>query len=195
MEKYNADKFWKLIDGAVKVSNGNQVLFEKFLVKQLTKVSLEEIKNFEIVFRKVVIDADDYKVMAAQKIIEGYVSDDPYLYFRCWLIGQGKKVYDETLKNPDYLADIVRKDEIYELEALMYVATKAYSEKLDKEEDDTFPRDNAIGLGLDYDFGAPPTKGIDWKEEELPTLYPKLWAKLHSSKSSSIWERLKRFLG
>jgi hypothetical protein len=56
---------------------------------------------------------------------------------------------------------------------------KAYSLKTGKKEDETFPRDTAIAMGLDYDFGAPPTKGNDWTEDQLPSLLPKLWAKFN----------------
>jgi hypothetical protein len=179
LDTINTDKFWALVDKAVNASNGDDKLKKEFLISELTKLSLEEIKYFEIAFRKVVLDADDYKVMAAQKIIEGFVSDDSYLYFRCWLIGQGKTVYTETLKNPDFLASIVEKGELYDFESLMYVTTEAYSKKTGKEEDESFPRDIAYAMGLDYDSGAPPTKGEDWTEEQLPKLYPKLWTKFN----------------
>ncbi|MGV3586664.1 MAG: DUF4240 domain-containing protein [Adhaeribacter sp.] len=175
MEKIDTEQFWILIDKAVEFSNGNDNSKEDFLIAELSIMSLEEIKNFEFALRKSLIDADDYKVLAAAKIIEGYVSDDSYLYFRCWLIGQGRKVYDETLKNPDYLAKVVKEGEFADFESLLYVATEAYSRKTGKEEDESFPRDTAISLGLDYDFGAPPTKGTDWTEDELPKLFPELW--------------------
>lgn len=179
MDTINTDKFWLLVNNAVKASNGDNSVKEQYLTTELTKLSLDEIKDFEIAFRKAIIDADDFKIMAAQKIIEGYVSDDSYLYFRCWLIGQGKTIYTEALKDPEYLASIVNKGDICDFEGIMYVATNAYSKKTGKEEDESFPRDVAIKMGLDYDFGAPPTKGTDWTEEQLPTSYPKLWAKLN----------------
>ncbi|GAA4300124.1 DUF4240 domain-containing protein [Nibribacter koreensis] len=179
MDTINTEQFWSLIDKAVKSSSGDKELKEKFLVNELTKLSLEEIMDFEMAFRKSILEADDFKVMAAQKIIEGYVSDDSYLYFRCWLIGQGKQVYQETLKNSDYLAHVVQKGESTDFESLLYVATAAYSRKTGKDEDETFPRDTAIGLGLDYDFGAAATKGTDWSEDELPKLLPNLWAKMN----------------
>jgi hypothetical protein len=91
----------------------------------ITKLSLNDIKDFEISFRKCVIDADDFKVMAAQKIIDGYVSDDTYLYFRCWLIGQGETIYTESLKNADYLSTVVNKGDTCNFEEIMYVATKS----------------------------------------------------------------------
>jgi len=179
MDTINTDKFWSLVDDAVKSSKGDNVLKEKHLSGELEKHSLGEIIDFEIAFRKCIIDADYYKVMAAQKIIEGYVSDDSYLYFRCWLIGQGKTVYTETLINPDYLAAIANKGDVCDWEAIMYVATDVYTKKSGKEEDETFPRNTAAKMGLDYDFGAPPTKGTDWTEDQLPSLLPKLWAKFN----------------
>ena len=178
MDTINTDKFWQLIDNAVKVSNGDDNLKEQNLTTELAKLSLDEITDFEFAFRKCVIDADDFRVMAAMKIIEGSVTDDSYLYFRCWLIGQGKTIYQETLKNPDYLANIVKSDKIHEFEELMYVATKAYEEKTGKKEGNNFPRDLAFKAGLDYDFGAPPTKGTDWTEDDLPIILPVLYKKL-----------------
>jgi hypothetical protein len=179
MDNINTDQFWMLINSAVKVSNDNDSLKEQYLISQLSKLSLKEIHDFEMALRKSIIDADDFKVMAAQKIIEGYVSDDSYLYFHCWLIGQGKTVFSETLKNPDYLAKIVNKGDICEFEELLYITTEAFSKVTGKKEDDSFPRSVAYSKGLDYDNGAPPTKGTDWTSDQLPTLYPKLWTKLN----------------
>ncbi|WP_194138969.1 hypothetical protein [Flavobacterium hungaricum] len=54
---------------------------------------------------------------------------------------------------------------------MLYVLTKAYKIKIGKiEENATFPRDVAFLKGLDYDFGVPPAKAMDWKEEEMPTI-------------------------
>ena len=64
-------------------------------------------------------------------------------------------------------------------EGLMYVATDAYSSKTGNEEDETFPRNVACEMGLDYDLGPPRTKWMDWRLEELPALLPKLWMKFN----------------
>lgn len=118
--------------------------------------------------------------MGANKIIDGSGSDDTYLYFRCWLIGLGKTTFVNTLKQPDYLADMVEKGVEPDFEGLLYVSTEAYKKRTGKTvEDDTFPRNVAFEKGLSYDLGEPKTTGTDWKEEELPQLYPKLWAKFN----------------
>ena len=173
-------EFWKIINYSFDKSNHDKSLQEKIIIEKLKTYSADQIVEFELIFRQFVIDADDFKIMAAEKIIEGWVTDDPYLYFRCWLIGQGEKTFTETLKNPDFLADLVDKQTSTNFEELMYVATTAFEQKTGKkEEDESFPRDVAFKKGLSYDFGTPPTKGTDWTEEQLPKLYPKLWAKFH----------------
>ena len=98
--------------------------------KAVLILSVTSIIEFEIIFRQLIIEADDFKIMAAQKIIEGYVSDDSYLYFRCWLIGKGEIIYTETLKNPDFLSENINQDEESDFEELMYVATNAYKIKI-----------------------------------------------------------------
>ncbi|KAF2338827.1 DUF4240 domain-containing protein [Flavobacterium ginsenosidimutans] len=174
--KMDETEFWKIIDYSIANSKNDNLEQEKRIVEKLSAYSPEHIIEFEIILRQLIIQADDFKIMAAQKIIEGYVSDDSYLYFRCWLIGKGEKIYNGTIKNPDFLSESISPDDEFNFEGLLYVSTEAYKIKTGKiKEDATFPRDVAYLKGLDYDFGAPPTKGADWKEEDLPTTYPKLW--------------------
>jgi hypothetical protein len=117
--------------------------------------------------------------MAAEKIIDGSVTDDSYIYFRCWLVAQGEKVFTEAVRNPDSLADVPAVDMFVEFEPLLYVATEAYKIRTGmKEEDASFPRDKASERGLNYDSGSE-TKGTDWTPEQLPTLLPKLWNKFN----------------
>lgn len=169
--------FWDLIDESYRQSNEEKDQQTRILTNLLQQFDAQGIIEFEKIFRELVIEADTYNVMAALKIIAGYVSDDTYLYFRCRLISRGSAFFNKVIGNPDLLAtyDISISSDV-DHEELMYVATRAYSKKTGiEEEDDTFPRNVAYEAGLDYDFGAPPTKGTDWTEEELPTLLPGLW--------------------
>ncbi|MBJ6145899.1 DUF4240 domain-containing protein [Hymenobacter sp. BT559] len=175
--KMNKEEFWRVIDFAHQQAKGNEQVFESLLIKNLGQYSPEGIVEFECLLEQQLLDADDFKIMAAQKIIEGSVTDDSYLYFRCWLISQGKSVFEEVLRNPDSLASIDTEGAIAEFEPLLYVATQAYENKTGKKEEDaSFPRSVASARGLNYDSAAG-TKGEDWTEEQLPTLLPKLWAK------------------
>lgn len=167
-----------MIDNSLLVSGANGKDQERKLIAQLKEMKAEDIIGFEMLLRKLLIVADDYGIMAAAKIIEGWVSDDSYLYFRCWLISKGKEVYEKALENPDTLAASIEKGEDSSFEELLYVATEAYFHITGKEdEDETFPRSIAIEHGLDYDFGDFLTNGTDWTEDQLPKLYPALCQK------------------
>ncbi len=171
----NAGEFWELIDKSIEESRGDKQGKIAFIRSSLIKMEEQHIYDFEELLRRKLIECDDFKIVAAAKIIDGYVSDDSYLYFRCWLIGKGKESFNEALRNSDTIAFHIGDEESCGFEELLYVATEAYSTKTGKEEDETFPRDVCIGKGLDYDFGAPPTKGDNWTEDELPMMFPNLW--------------------
>jgi hypothetical protein len=179
-DKIDEQEFWKIIDYAFRNSFGNMKKEAQIITKKLSAYKPNEITNFEIILCEKLIKANDFKIIAIDKIIDGSVSDDTYLYFRCWLIGLGQETYEQTLKNPDYLADVIEKGVIPDFEDLLYVSTDAFTNKTGKEkEDETFPRNVADENRLNYDFGGPPTTGKDWKESELPKLYPKLWNKFN----------------
>jgi len=176
-EKMSKQELWRVIDFAHKQAKGDEQVYENLLVKSLEQYSSEEIIEFECLLEQQLLAADDFKIMAAQKIIEGSVTDDSYLYFRCWLISQGKSVFEEALRDPDSLAGIDTEGIVAEFEPLLYVATQAYKYKTGKQEEDkSFPRGVASARGLNYD-STTGTKRENWTEEQVPTLLPKLWAK------------------
>lgn len=171
----NQDDFWFLIDSDINLGYDRRLAK---LVSGLSKKSESEIHGFEQELRRMLFKANDYGILAAAKIIDGYVSDDSFLYFRCWLIGKGKKIFFETLANPDVLEAYIKDDEATEFEDLLYVATTAAEKKFGGDEFED-PRDVAVEAGLDYEADPEP-RGNDWTEDELPLLYPKLWAKFKS---------------
>ncbi|MCA8832052.1 DUF4240 domain-containing protein [Hymenobacter pini] len=170
------EQFWQIIESAKTEAQGDQQRQQQFLIDDLAQLEPEQIIEFECILREHLLEADHFDIMAAQKIIDGYVSDDPYLYFRCWLVGQGKTVFTNALQNPDTLAAVL--DAPYQdFEELLYVATFAFEKRTGKtDEDETFPRSVAEARGLDYDSGSE-TKGEDWTENQLPKKLPKLWKK------------------
>jgi len=176
------NKFWQIIDDSREISKEDDNLFIKNIKNELLTLAESDIIDFEYILRQKIIEADHYKIQATQKIILGYLSDDSFLYFRCWLIGQNKKIYNQTLKNPDILADYYEKDyfsnEKGKLEELSYVSTYLFEEKTGREEDESFPISICVEKGLDYDFFAGETrKGDKWNKDDLPELYPKLYKK------------------
>lgn len=161
----DVSEFWDIVETAN----------DKAMVEKLLRLPPQDIIEFESLLREKIIESNNYSIMAALKIISGSVSDDAYLYFRCWLIGKGRKAFEHVLQNADSIVDVLQDGEEPENEALLYIATKAYEMKTGKKEDSSFPRSVCISRGLDYDFSAPPTKGTDFTDEQLPTISPKLW--------------------
>lgn len=174
-------EFWRIINASAQNSSRDVQQQSKYIERCLSLYTPEQIIEFEVILCKYILEANSFKVLAAAKITNGWVTDDGYLYFRCWLIGQGESVFRGTLDNPDYLADKVQMLHAQnEFEELLYVSTHAFQQKTGRQvEDDSFPRSIAYRQGLDYGFSAPPPEGEDWKTEDLPQLYPKLWSVFH----------------
>ncbi|WP_160714905.1 DUF4240 domain-containing protein [Chitinophaga solisilvae] len=173
MEK---ETFWKIMETASTAAEEEKA---GKITQLLTSCSLEDITDFEIILREAIIELDDFSIMGILKVMTGRVSDDAYVYFRCWLISQGKAVVETARTQPDNLAAIVHENTYPDFEELLYVADDAYLQKsglTEEEAEDNLPRNVAYERGLDYDFEAPPTKGIQWTADDLPRLYPKLWA-------------------
>jgi hypothetical protein len=169
-------EFWQLMDASKSAAAGKQTAQADFLSEQLATWEPEQIIEFELRLRENLRQADDYQVMGALKILDGYVTDDSYLYFRCWLVGQGEAVFRQALLNADSLAQVAQ-EPYQEFENLLYVATEAFGRRTGQaKEDDTFPRAVAVSRGLDYDLGSE-TTGEDWREEQLPKMLPRLWKK------------------
>jgi hypothetical protein len=159
------DEFWTIIESAD----------EGIMVDTLCKRSEQDIIDFERHLRERIIECDHYHMVAALRIINDYVSDDSYLYFRCWVVAHGRSAFENALQNADSVCDVLEDGEFPDREELLYVATRAFEIKTGRSEDTSFPRDICISNRLDYDFNAPPTKGSDFRDEDLPAICPRLW--------------------
>ena len=98
----NKDTFWTLIDQA-KEAPGDP---NEWLMKKLMSMGPEQAKRFDTIARVYMDAAYQYGLWTAASVMDRCgCSDDGFLDFRAWLIGQGRKVYMDALKDPDSLAD------------------------------------------------------------------------------------------
>jgi hypothetical protein len=81
---------------------------------QLVRLPPPEIVHFDWLFDAKTAAAYTRDLWGAAYLINGGASDDGFYYFRCWLVGRGKKVYEAALANPDSLAAVVHPDHDYE---------------------------------------------------------------------------------
>ncbi len=162
--------FWKLVDQARQTAAGNLPLQAELLSEALARLPDDQIYGYEARFRAHLKRANHYNVMAAAKLLEGYVSDDVFIYFRAFLIAAGQQTLDAAINDTDSLAQL----ELADGEDMLYVADKAFLRKHGGKADKPLPRDHAPAeLNYDLCFDAP--EGDDWEDSELPARFPRLW--------------------
>jgi Protein of unknown function (DUF4240) len=80
---------------------------EAAITAALGKLPPQEIIAFyrildELVWR----EAYSWDLWAASYQLNGGSSDDTFLYFRLWLVGQGRLAFEAAIRDPDSLADL-----------------------------------------------------------------------------------------
>lgn len=109
----NNHEFWDLIDNSKKKikfdSNNPFIIQYEALLEQMQQYSSSDIMQFYYIFRKKLYQAieDDYLVPILFIINGGNISNNKYYDFVSWIISQGKNIYENILKNPDYISSIL----------------------------------------------------------------------------------------
>jgi hypothetical protein len=168
--------FWNIVDLSVK-STKNQDQQERFLVKELEKLTPKEIIGFRLRTDKLLYDTYTSNMWCAGYIMNGGCSDDGFEYFRNWIISRGKDTYYKAKENPDSLIkEYIEGEEYYEFESFWYVALTAFQNITGKELHDYIADDFKTNEGnyINFEF--------TWQEEEpesmkaiCPKLYSKMW--------------------
>lgn len=130
------DRFWALIDQA---RAGSQASAS---AQQLTRVveglNSSEIQDFSYAFYEKLCDLNHWRLWGAGYVISGGMGDDSFHYFRSWIIGKGKAVFEVAHTNPDELGPFVDTREV-DNELLEYVPLNVLKKRGIKED----PRDQS----------------------------------------------------
>jgi hypothetical protein len=165
----NSEIFGTLIDSAHRTARANIDAYGDSLRQALLPLSSDELSAFDTLFDQKLSRAYQWNLWGAAYLINDGCSDDGFVYFRAWLIMQGRDVYEKALTNPDSLADICREpDEEIECEDVLYVAGELFEEKTGTEME---PR------SAGHSETNEPV-GEKWEEDDLPALLPRL-AQIH----------------
>ena len=156
--------FWQIIDAAKTTAGQNYQARPSALEVQLRPLDLQSLASFQKRYEGYLLHANRWSLWGAAYLMNGGCSDDGFKYFRDWLISEGRDVYESALVNPEYLTIFPRR-EYYELEQFGYAASEVFAQKGGGE----LERDFAV------EISAP--EGKEWKESELPVMFPKLAAK------------------
>ena len=167
-------QFWRLIEDAKAKSGGECEGQAKLLQSLLAALSAEEIVSFDKIFNEFRAAAYRWDLWGASYLINGGGSDDGFEYFRWWLIGQGREIFETALAQPDSLADIIKDDILWgngqlECEDIAYAAMEAYQQKTGRE----LPYD-------EQNSRLSEPVGVKWEEDDLDAMFPKIAAKINA---------------
>ncbi|MCC7368515.1 MAG: DUF4240 domain-containing protein [Chloroflexi bacterium] len=154
--------FWQLIEESRENAGGDPNEQAAELTDLLSALPAGEIVQFDRRFRELLVQAYRWDLWGAAFLIDGGCSDDGFEYFRCWLISQGRRVYEEALADPESLAERAEPD--VEAESMLYAAADAYEVETGKPLPSSSVGDPAEPAGQ------------PWEENDLPRRFPRLAA-------------------
>ncbi|WP_410540406.1 DUF4240 domain-containing protein [Streptomyces sp. KL2] len=100
-------EFWELVDSTREAAGGDPVDHAELLVDRLTRLDPDTVVDFARHFEARVNRAWRRDVWGAARVLLGGADDDAFDSFRCWLVGQGRKVFEGALHDPDSLAGLL----------------------------------------------------------------------------------------
>lgn len=165
----NNDDYWNLIESARRAADANVTKVVEKLRNQLSRASDEEVIAFKDITKEMVQGAYSRKLWLAFDFLHGqHLSDDAFEYSIGGLICLGKKTYESVVGEPDSVSDF---DEFESSEEFLGLTFDIWRNR----HPNTFIPKSGKPLVL---FDEPETEAaIEELNKNLPSLYPKLFAK------------------
>ncbi len=169
--RMNDQQFWNLIEES-KAKHPNEFDAQmKYLTQRLSTLTNEEIIGFEATLKEKVIELWDYNVKSLYQIVQDeYLSTDGFIYYRFWIVSNGRDFFQRATVNPDSLVDEIQAT--YDGEGLMVVADNAFELKNGENTNLELPRD--VTTAVHYDFGNYKMSGNYISPSEFKDKFPKL---------------------
>ena len=120
------EQFWSLIDQARDGSPASAS--PDRMTEILAPLTDDEVSDFGLVFYGKLCDLNSWRLWGAGYVIAGGMSDDSFHYFRSWIVGKGREVFDLARNDPDALGPFVDDPEV-ENELLEYVAVEVLRDR------------------------------------------------------------------
>ncbi|MCZ1010367.1 DUF4240 domain-containing protein [Streptomyces lydicus] len=163
-------EFWELIDGSREAAAGDPEEQADALVERLLGLDPDAVVDFARHFEARYNRAYSWDLWAAASVLLGGAGDDAFDYFRCWLIAQGREVFEGALHDPDQLAELLDDfDEAVDgdAEEVGYAADEAYEQLTGGVMPDLglpAPPREPVGTYLDFD-----------DDRSMAERFPTLW--------------------
>ncbi|MEU6345143.1 DUF4240 domain-containing protein [Streptomyces sp. NPDC046977] len=124
-------EFWEIVDSTRTAAGGDPEEHADLLVERLTQLDPESVVDFARHFESRFNRAYRWDVWGAADLMLGGAGDDAFDFFRCWLIGQGRHVFEGAVHDPDALAELAPDFDPEvdgDAEDLGYAADEAYEQ-------------------------------------------------------------------
>lgn len=168
-------EFWEIVDTTRDAAGGDSDAHAEFLVDRLASLNPVAVTDFARHFESRFVRAYRWDVWGAAWVLLDGASDDCFENFRCWLIGQGRTVFEGTLHDPDALAGLLPEfdeDRDGEAEDIGFAAYDAY---------DQLTGDELPELGVPEPPAEPLGVPVDFEDDRaMARDYPRLWARFRS---------------
>ncbi|MFF3449312.1 DUF4240 domain-containing protein [Streptomyces sp. NPDC002667] len=163
-------EFWQLVDTTRETAEGDPEEQADLLVERLVQLDPDSVLDFARHFESRYNRAYRWDLWGAAWLLLDGASDDAFDFFRCWLIGQGRDVFEGAMHDPDTLAELL--DDFDEEidgdgEELGYAADEAYEQLTGAV---------APALGIPAAPAEPEGTPLPFENESvIAERYPKLW--------------------
>jgi hypothetical protein len=182
-------EFWNLIEQTKAATNGNPDWHAGLLTERLAALPVEEIMDYSRIHDVLMRRAYRRELWDAAVIIEGGVGTDGFVDFRSGLIAQGETIYENALRDPDTLADVVEAGEYIRNQTMGDVDSDAYREKTGEDyplrelmtlllmSQETLQDPDYVQLTYIYDMQFMVSK--EKYESEIKQRFPRLYEKFY----------------
>lgn len=155
------DQFWQIIEDA----RGNAAK----VTAALLLVPAEEIEAFANLYGEQMNRLHHWDIWGAAFVLNDGCSDDCFHYFKAFVIGKGRKFFEQAVLAPDELAPLITSKDLKngcDNEALNYAAAEAYEQIANAD----------LVTEVESLEGTEPA-GETWEEDEVYDRFPKLAAR------------------
>ncbi|MFB6843163.1 DUF4240 domain-containing protein [Streptomyces sp. NPDC056361] len=162
--------FWEIIDASREDADGDPEEQADLLVERLTGLDpdsvLDYARHFEARFNRAYL----WDLWGAAAVLFDGAGDETFDSFRCWLIGQGREVYEGAVHDPDTLAELLGDFDLEidgDGEEIGFAADEAYEALTGAETPDLgipVPGEDPLGTPLDLN-----------DDDVLAARFPRLW--------------------
>ncbi|WP_202238474.1 DUF4240 domain-containing protein [Actinacidiphila reveromycinica] len=164
-------EFWEIVDSTREAADDDPEEHADLLVERLAGLDPDAVLDFARHFETRFHRAFAWDLWGAADIMLGGADDDAFDFFRCWLIGRGRHVFEGALHSPDDLAVLAPEfdpETDGDAEDLGYAADEAYERLTGVRLPDLelTPPEEPEGVRPDFD-----------DDRAMADRFPHLWAR------------------